>query len=77
MRHDVGDEQEHSHDGETDGDVPLAPAREGHPPLEGPDDDLETEDELDVRHDEDRWRKARVSRFLGLGPEPLCGNSIF
>lgn len=53
MRDDVSHEKEHSHDGEADGDVPLAPARERHPPLEGPNDDLQSKDELDVGYDED------------------------
>lgn len=54
MRDDVRQDKEHPHDGEADGDVPFAPARERHSPLEGPDDDLEPEDELDVGYDKDR-----------------------
>ena len=56
MRHKVCDEKKRAYYGQANGDIPLAPWGERDPPLEGSNDDLESEDKLDVGYEEDGYR---------------------
>ena len=69
VRHEIGDKKESAYNGKADGDVPFAPWWERDTALQRSNDDLESEDKLNVRYNEDRYRVFLLVVFNRL---PAC-----